>query len=84
MRLFGEFFPKKKKEIPRVLGKVVEAFDTPRDPTLLLKRSSTKRGAEATIALAMSHGENVDLLKVISCIAQDEGNKALEMKGFFT
>jgi hypothetical protein len=84
MRLLGYFFPRKKKEMPRVLAKLVEAFDTPEDPTLLLKRSLTKRGAEATIALAMSHGENVDWLKVISCLDRDEGSKALEMKGFFT
>jgi hypothetical protein len=54
--LFGSFFPKKKKEMLRILGKLVEAFDTPEDPTLLLKRSSTRRGTEETIALAMSHG----------------------------
>jgi hypothetical protein len=52
--LFKEFFPKKKKEMPRVLGKLVEAFETNGDPTLLLKRSSTKRGTEVIIALAMS------------------------------
>jgi hypothetical protein len=84
MRLFGGFFPKKKKEMPRVLRKLVEAFDTPRDPTLLLKRSSPKRGAKATIALAMSHGKNVNWAKVSSSLARDEGGKALEMKDFFT
>jgi hypothetical protein len=52
--LFREFFPKKKKEMPRVLGKLVKAFETNGDPTLLLKRSSTKRGTEMIIALAMS------------------------------
>jgi hypothetical protein len=46
MCLFGDFFPRKKKEMPRVLGKLVKAFDTPEDPTLLLKRSLTKRGTE--------------------------------------
>jgi hypothetical protein len=61
--LFGEFFPKKKKEILRVSGKLFEAFDTPRDPTLLLKRSLTKRGVRATIALAMTHGENIECVK---------------------
>jgi hypothetical protein len=59
-RLFGNFFPKKKNEMPRVLGKLAEAFDTPENHTLLLKRSSIRRGAQATIALAMSHGENID------------------------
>jgi hypothetical protein len=43
-RLFREFFPKKKNEMRRVLGKLVEAFDTPKYPTISLKRSSTKRG----------------------------------------
>jgi hypothetical protein len=68
--------------MPRVLAILVEAFDTPEDPTLLLKRSLTKRGAEATIALAMSHDKNIDWAKVISSLAQDDGGKALEMKGF--
>jgi hypothetical protein len=70
--------------MPRVLGKLVEAFDTPRDPTISLKRSSTRRGAEATIALTMLHGENVDCANVSSSISQDESDKALEMKNFFT
>jgi hypothetical protein len=83
-RLFGEFFPKKKNEMPRVLGKLVESFDTPRYPTILLKRSSTRRGTEATIALTMSHDKNIDWAKVSSSLAQDEGGKAFEIKSFFT
>jgi hypothetical protein len=66
---FVDFFPWKKKEIPRVLGKLIEAFDTPRYPRLLLKKSSTKRGTEATIALAMSHNENIEWVMVSSYVA---------------
>jgi hypothetical protein len=80
----AQFFPKKKNEMPRVLGKLIEAFDTPGDPTMSLKRSSTRRGAEATIDLTMSHDENVDWVKVSSSLVQDENGKALEMKSFFT
>jgi hypothetical protein len=81
---FRGVLPQEEKGNPKGSRKLVKAFDTRRDPTHLLKRSLTKRGAEATIALAMSHGENVDWLKVISCLDRDEGSKALEMKGFFT
>jgi S-adenosylmethionine:diacylglycerol 3-amino-3-carboxypropyl transferase len=60
-RLFVELFSKKKKEMLSVnLRQLVEAFDTLEDPTLALKRSSVRRGAEAIVALVMSHGENVD------------------------
>jgi hypothetical protein len=48
------------------LRKLVEAFDTLEDPTLMLKRSSVKRGVEATIALTMSCGEDIDWAKVSS------------------
>jgi hypothetical protein len=44
----------------RNLREVVEAFDTLKDPTLALKRSSVRRDAEAIVALAMSHGETID------------------------
>jgi hypothetical protein len=54
-------FSKKKKEMSsRNLREVVEAFDTLKDPTLALKRSSVRRDAEAIVALAMSHGETID------------------------
>jgi hypothetical protein len=63
--LFVELFSKKKKEMPSEnLRQLVEAFDTLEDPTIALKRSSIRRGAEAMVALAMSHGENVDWEKV--------------------
>jgi hypothetical protein len=64
-RLFVDLFPKKKKEMPlENLRQPVEAFDTLEDPTLTLKRSSVRRGAEAMMALAMSRGEKVDWEKV--------------------
>jgi hypothetical protein len=62
------------------LRRLVDAFDTLKDPTLALKRSSVRRDAEATVALAMSHGENVDWEKVSSPHALGP----LEMKEFFS
>jgi hypothetical protein len=50
----------------------------------MLKRSASKRGTEATIALTISHGENIDWAKVSSSLAKDEGGKAVNMKSFFT
>jgi hypothetical protein len=77
--LFFEFFPKKKKDMQGNLRKLVEAFDTLKDPTLPLKRSSVKRGTEAMIALTMSHGKEVDWAEVSSSLAYGP----VEMKGFF-
>jgi hypothetical protein len=81
-RLFGIFFPKKKKIMPEHLGRLVDTFDTPEDPTLLLKRSSTEIGAKVTMALTMSHGENVDWDKVSSSMAKDDNRKVLSIKAF--
>jgi hypothetical protein len=65
--LFVELFPKKKKDMPTGnLRKLVESFDTLEDPTLVMKRSSLKRGAEVTISLTMLHDEDVDWAKVSS------------------
>jgi hypothetical protein len=71
MRLFVELFPKKKKkDMPAEnLRNLVKSFDTLKDPTPPLKRSLVKRGNKATIALTMSHGENVDWAKVSSSLA---------------
>jgi hypothetical protein len=78
--LFFEFFPKKKNDMPAGnLRKLVEAFDTLEDPTLQLKRSSVKRGTQETIALTLSHGEEVDWAKVSSSHARGPS----EMRGFF-
>jgi hypothetical protein len=79
MRLFREFFLEKKKDMPENLRRLVETFDTHEDPTLLLKGSSMKRGTKATVALAMSHGEDVDWAKVSSFHAQGTAM----MKRFF-
>jgi hypothetical protein len=81
-RLFGMFFPKKKKEMSEHLGKLVDKLDTPEDPTLSLKRFSTEIGAKVTMALAMAHGEEVNWDKVSSSMAKDEDGKDVIMKTF--
>jgi hypothetical protein len=59
--MFVGLFPRKKDELlANNLRKLVEAFDTIKDPVLLMKLTSVKRGVEGTIALAQSHGEEVD------------------------
>jgi hypothetical protein len=74
-------FPKKKREMPTSnLRKLVKSFDTLEDPTLHLKLSSVKRGAEGTVALALTHGEDVDWEKVSSSHARHME----EMKEFFS
>jgi hypothetical protein len=42
------------------LKKLVEDFDTVEDPMLALKQTLVKHGVEGAIALAQSHGEEVD------------------------
>jgi hypothetical protein len=72
-------FPKKKKEMPTGnLRKLVEAFDTLEDPSLHLKLSFVKRGVEGIVALALSHGEDVDWEKLSSSHAR----RLEEMKDF--
>jgi hypothetical protein len=59
--MFVGFWLKKKKEMPGDnLRKLLEAFETSEDPVLALKRMSMKRGVEGVIALAQSHGEEVN------------------------
>jgi hypothetical protein len=59
--LFVGLFSKKRKEMPTCnLRKLVEAFGSPKDSTIQLKLSAMKRGVEGTVALALSHGKNVD------------------------
>jgi hypothetical protein len=63
--MFVGLFLRKKDELPvGNLRKLVEAFDTVEDPILVMKLSSVKRGVEGTIALAQSHGEEVDWEKL--------------------
>jgi hypothetical protein len=78
--LFFEFFLQKKDDMPTTnLKRLVDAFDTIKDPTLQLKWLSVKRGAKGTMALSLSHGEQVDYAKVSS--SQDCNPS--EMKKFF-
>jgi hypothetical protein len=66
-RIFVGLWPKKKADMPADdLKKLAAAFDTAEDPILLMKSRSVKRGAEGAIALAYSHGEEVDWVKVSS------------------
>jgi hypothetical protein len=46
------------------LRKLVAAFDTIEDPVRAMKRISVKQGVEGAIALAQSHGEEVNWEKV--------------------
>jgi hypothetical protein len=73
-------WPKKKAEmLVDNLKKLVEAFDTLEDLVLTMKGRSVKRGVEGAIALAQSHGEEVDWEKVSSSRA----HPLSELLGFF-
>jgi hypothetical protein len=61
------------------LKKLATIFDTAEDPILSMKSRLVKRGAEGAIALAYSHGEEVDWEKVSS----SHGRPLLELLGFF-
>jgi hypothetical protein len=61
------------------LKKLAEAFDTLEDLVLATKGRSVKRGVEGAIALAQSHGEEVDWEKVSSSRARPLS----ELRGFF-
>jgi hypothetical protein len=63
--MFVVFWPKKRDEMPGDnLRKLVAAFDTIEDLVRVMKRISVKRGVEGAIALAQSHGEEVNWEKV--------------------
>jgi hypothetical protein len=80
MQMFVGLWPKKKEEMPvDNLKKLAEAFDTLEDPVLAMKGQSVKRGVEWAIALAQSHGEEVDWEKVSSSRARPLS----ELLGFF-
>jgi hypothetical protein len=64
--------------MPVDLKKLAEAFDT-KDPVLTMKSRSVKRGFEGAIALAQSHGEDVNWEKVSSSHARPLS----ELLGFF-
>jgi hypothetical protein len=79
-RIFVGLWPKKRVDMPTDdLKKLVAAFDTVEDPILSMKSQSVKRGAEGAIALAYSHGMEVDWEKVSS----SRGRPLLELLGFF-
>jgi hypothetical protein len=79
-RFFVRLWPKKKTDMPATdLKKLVAVFDTAEDPILSMKGCSVKRGAEGAIALAYSHGEEVDWEKVSS----SRGRPLSELRGFF-
>jgi hypothetical protein len=61
------------------LKKLAAIFDTAEDPILSMKSRSVKRGPEGAIALAYSHGEEVDWEKVSS----SRGRPLSELLGFF-
>jgi hypothetical protein len=78
--MFVGFWPKKKKEMPGDnLRKLLKTFETADYHVLALKRMSVKRGLEEAIALAQSHGEEVNWEKVGSSHARPLS----EMEGFF-
>jgi hypothetical protein len=80
IHMFVGLFPKKRDELPAGnLRKLVEAFDTIEDPVLVMKLTLVKRGVKGMIALAQSHGEEVDWEKVGSSYACPPA----EMKEFF-
>jgi hypothetical protein len=78
--IFVGLWPKKRAYMHADdLKKLAAAFDTIEDPILLMKNRSVKRGAEGAIALAYSHGEEVDWEKVSSSC----GRPLSELLGFF-
>jgi hypothetical protein len=80
IRIFVGLWPKKKEEMPiDNLKKLAEAFDTLKDPVLAMKGRSVKRGVEGAIALAQSHGKEVDWEKISSSRARPLS----ELLGFF-
>jgi hypothetical protein len=79
-RISVGLWPKKKAYMPTDdLKKLAAAFDTAEDPILSMKSRSVKRRAKEAIALAYSHGEEVDWERVSS----SRGRPLSELLGFF-
>jgi hypothetical protein len=79
-RIFVGLWPKKRADMPADdLKKLAATFDTIEDPVLAMKSRSAKRGVEGAIALALSHGEEVNWEKVSSSRARPPS----ELLGFF-
>jgi hypothetical protein len=69
--IFVGLWPKKKEEMPGDnLWKFLKAFNTLKDSVLVMKCTSVKRGVEGAVALAQSHGEEVDWEKIGSSHAR--------------
>jgi hypothetical protein len=80
MRIFVGLWLKKKADMPTDdLEKLAAVFDTAKNPILSMKRRSVKQCAEGAIALAYSHGEEVNWEKVSS----SRGRPLSELPGFF-
>jgi hypothetical protein len=79
-RFFVGLWPKKKADMPATnLKKLTAIFDTAKDPILSMKGRSVKWGAKGAIAIAYSHGKEVDWEKVSS----SRGRPLSELRGFF-
>jgi hypothetical protein len=66
-RIFVGLWPKQKADVLAAnLKKLATAFNTPKDPILLMKSRFVKRGAEGAIVLTYAHGEEVNWEKVSS------------------
>jgi hypothetical protein len=78
--VFVGLWPKKRADMPADdLKKLAATFDTIEDPVLAMKGRSVKRGVEGAIALALSHGEEVNWEKVSSSRARPLS----DLLGFF-
>jgi hypothetical protein len=79
-RIFVGLWPKKKADMPtNDLKKLAAVFETAEDPILSTKSRSVKRGDEGAIALAYSHGEEVNWEKISS----SHGRPLSELLVFF-
>jgi hypothetical protein len=75
-QIFAELWPKQKADMPAAdLKKLATAFNTPKDPILLMKRRSVKRGVERAIALTYAHGGEK--------VSSSRGRPLSELWGFF-
>jgi hypothetical protein len=78
--MFIGLWLKKRASMPADdLKKIAATFNTIEDPILAMKGRSVKRGVKGAIALALSHGEEVNWEKVSSSHARP----LLELLGFF-
>jgi hypothetical protein len=79
-QMFVGLWLKKRADMPADdLKKLATTFDTVEDPILEMKSRSVKRGVKGAIALAQSHGMEVDWEKVSSSRARP----LLKLLGFF-